>query len=354
VYAAPTADFVTSSTQLTFPNTDVTVTNTSTAGESADHYWTFGDGQVSYEANPGTHDYGTWGTYDITLEVDNGYCSSVANTAVQILAPTPTIGFTGEGAGCAPLTVQFNNLSMYASSYRWEFSDGSVRSDDSPVHVFNEPGVYDVTLYVEGYEGTELMESHTAVVEVFPTAEAAFTLNPNHVMVPGQPVFFLNLSEDATEYMWDFGDGATSISETPVHEYLQAGVYDVTLTANNVWGCSTTYNLPEAVLAEEGGMMVFPNAFTPSSTGSNGGYYDPTGYDNDVFRPMHMGVETYELMVFTKWGEMVFYSNDVNIGWDGYIQGRLAATDVYAWKATATLSNGEKLQRIGNMTLLAR
>jgi hypothetical protein len=60
------------------------------------------------------------------------------------------------------------------------------------------------------------------------------------------------------------------------------------------------------------------------------------------------------LMVFTKWGEMVFYSNDVNIGWDGYIQGRLAATDVYAWKATATLSNGEKLQRIGNVTLLAR
>jgi PKD repeat protein len=354
VYAAPVADFVTSSTQLTFPNTDVTVTNTSTAGESADHYWTFGDGQVSYEANPGTHDYGTWGTYDITLEVDNGYCSSVASTAVQILAPTPTIGFTGEGAGCAPLTVQFNNLSTYASSYRWEFSDGSVRSDDSPVHVFNEPGIYDVTLYVEGYEGTELVESHTAVVEVFPTAKAVFSLNPNHVMVPGQPVFFLNLSEGATEYMWDFGDGATSISETPVHEYLEAGVYDVTLTANNEWGCSSTYTLPEAVLAEEGGMMVFPNAFTPSSTGSNGGYYDPTGYDNDVFRPMHAGVESYELMVFTKWGEMIFYSNDINIGWDGYIQGRLASTDVYAWKATATLSNGEKLQRIGNVTLLAR
>ena len=354
VFAAPVADFVTSSTQLTFPNTDVTLTNTSTADTSASYYWTFGDGQVSYDDQPGTHNYNTWGTYDITLEVDNGYCSSVANTAVQILAPTPTIGFTGEGAGCAPLTVQFNNLSTYASSYRWEFSDGSVRSDDSPVHVFNEPGVYDVTLYVEGYEGTELVEAHSAVVEVFPTAEAAFTLNPNHVMVPGQPVFFLNLSDGATEYAWDFGDGATSISETPVHEYTEPGVYDVSLTANNAWGCSTTYVLPEAVVAEAGGLMVFPNAFTPSSTGSNGGYYDPNGYDNDVFRPMHVGVETYELMVFTKWGEMIFFSNDVNVGWDGYIRGRLAATDVYAWKASATLSNGEKVQRIGNVTLLAR
>ena len=354
VFAAPTADFVTSSTQMTYPATTVTLSNTSMAGESASHYWTFGDGQVSYEAQPDPHAYDTWGTYDITLEVDNGYCSSVASTAIQIVAPSPTIGFTGEGAGCAPLTVQFENLSTYASSYRWEFSDGSVRSDDSPVHVFNEPGVYDVTLYVEGFDGSELVESHSAVVEVFPTAQAAFSLNPNHVMVPGQPVFFLNLSEGATQYTWDFGDGATSIAETPIHEYLQAGVYDVSLTADNIWGCSTTFTLPEAVLAEEGGMMVFPNAFTPSSTGSTGGYYDANSYDNDVFRPMHVGIETYELMVFTKWGEMIFHSNKVGIGWDGYVQGKLAATDVYAWKATATLSNGERLQELGNVTLLAR
>jgi len=354
VFAAPVADFVTSSTQMTFPATTVTLSNTSIADESADHYWTFGDGQISYDADPAPHDYGTWGTYDITLEVDNGYCSSVASSAIQIVAPSPTIGFTGEGAGCAPLTVQFENLSTYASSYRWEFSDGSVRSDDSPVHVFNEPGVYDVTLFVEGYDGSELVESHSAVVEVFPTAQAAFSLNPNHVMVPGQPVFFLNLSEGATEYAWDFGDGATSIAETPIHEYLEAGIYDVALTANNVWGCSTTFTLPEAVLAEEGGMMVFPNAFTPSATGSTGGYYDANGYDNDVFRPMHVGIEKYELMVFTKWGEMIFHSNEVGIGWDGYVQGKLAATDVYAWKATATLSNGERLQQLGNVTLLAR
>ena len=354
VFAQPVADFVTSSTQLTFPETDITFSNTSVHGENTDFFWTFGDGQVSYNEHPETHVYDTWGTYDITLEVDNGYCSSVASTAVQIVAPSPTIGFSGGGTGCAPLTVQFENESTYASSYRWVFSDGSERSDDSPVHVFTEPGVYDVTLYVEGYEGTELVEAHSAVVEVYPTAEAAFTLNPNHVMVPGQPVFFLNLSEGATEYAWDFGDGASSIAETPIHEYREAGVYDVTLTANNAWGCSTTYTLPEAVLAEAGGLMVFPTAFTPSSTGSNGGYYDPTGYDNDVFRPMHVGVESYELMVFTKWGEMIFFSNDVNVGWDGYIEGKLASTDVYAWKASAVLSNGETLHQVGNVTLLAR
>ena len=60
---------------------------------------------------------------------------------------------------------------------------------------------------------------------------------------------------------------------------------------------------------------------------------------------MHVGVETYELMVFTKWGEMIFYSNDVSIGWDGYVDGKLAATDVYAWKATASSATANALNR---------
>jgi PKD repeat protein len=164
----------------------------------------------------------------------------------------------------------------------------------------------------------------------------------------------LNLSDAATEFAWDFGDGSSSSVADPIHEYQEPGLYDITLMANNEWGCSTTYVLPEAVLAEAGGSMVFPNAFTPSSTGPNGGYYDPSSYDNDVFRPLHSGVETYEMMVFTKWGEMIFYTDDVRVGWDGYIQGKLAPTDVYAWKATATLSDGQTLHQLGNVTLLAR
>ena len=354
VFGQPEANFSLSANQMTFPQTTVDIDNESLASDDAAYFWSFGDGLNSFEAQPGSHDFETWGVYNVSLQVDNGFCSDVATSAVQILAPMPTVGFSGGGSGCAPLTVAFTNESTYAQSYRWEISDGSVRSDDEPVHVFNEPGIYDVTLYVTGYEGSELVEAQTAVVEVFPTAKAAFSLNPNHVMVPGQPVFFLNLSEDADSYTWDFGDGTTSEEAQPVHEYTVAGLYDVTLTASNEFGCRTTYVLPEAVLAEEGGMMRFPNAFTPSSTGSSGGYYDPAGYDNDVFRPLHAGVETYELMVFTKWGEMIFYSDNVSIGWDGYINGKLAPQDVYAWKATAVLSNGNRLEEVGNVTLLAR
>ncbi|MDA0945900.1 MAG: PKD domain-containing protein [Bacteroidetes bacterium] len=354
VYGQPQADFILASNVLTFPASTAELTNTSTGGESTSYFWNFGDGQVSFDADPGIHVYDTWGSYDIHLEADNGYCSSVTSATLDILAPTPTLEFSGEGRGCAPLAVAFDNFSQYAQGYMWEFSDGSVRSDDNPVHVFHEPGVYDVTLTVYGFDGTELTETHTAVIEVFPTAEAVFSLNPTQVIAPGQPVYFLNLSEDASSYVWDFGDGVTTQVENPVHEYLTPGVYDVSLTANNSWGCATTYTLPSAVLAEDGGMLVFPDAFTPDASGPNGGVYDPTSYDNDVFRPMHAGVEDYELMVFTKWGEMIFYSNSVHLGWDGYVNGRLAAQDVYAWKASATFSNGNQTQQVGSITLLTR
>jgi hypothetical protein len=69
---------------------------------------------------------------------------------------------------------------------------------------------------------------------------------------------------------------------------------------------------------------------------------------------MHAGIIDYELFVFNKNGEQIFYSSDVNIGWDGYVGGNLAPQDVYAYKAVAVLSDGRKLQRAGTITLMAK
>ena len=205
-----------------------------------------------------------------------------------------------------------------------------------------------------GYEGTVLEDTHYATVVVYPKAQAAFTLSPTEVFAPGEPVYHMNLSADASEFVWSFGDGTTSTSEHPIHEYTGEGVYTVSLTADNEWGCSTTFTLVDAILAKPGGEMTFPTAFTPLSGGGNGGMYDPQAYDNNVFRPLHAGIMEYELFVFNKLGEQIFYSSDVNIGWDGYVNGVLTPQDVYAYKAVAFLSDGRKLQRAGTVTLMAK
>ena len=353
VYTAPTAEFTVSPAIQTYPNTTVGITNLSAASSSAIQHWSFGDGAELASDQPIFHTYNSWGTYNVTLLVDNGFCADAHTEVITILSPNPVASFTGSGSGCAPLAVDFDNHSSHGAQYIWDFDDDVMTSEESPTHVFTRPGVYNVSLTVIGYEGQEDQVIQYGAVEVFPSASAAFVNSPTEVIVPDQPVDFVNLSEmDATEFFWDFGDGQFSTEKDPVHFYTEPGIYTVSLTANNSFNCPTTYTLEHAVEATVGGFMEFPTAFTPNTGGSNGGYYDPNALDNDVFHPHHMGIVDYELIIFNKWGELIFRSTDPYIGWDGYFQGRIVRQDVYAWKATATFSSGYRTTQAGDVTLI--
>jgi gliding motility-associated-like protein len=107
-----------------------------------------------------------------------------------------------------------------------------------------------------------------------------------------------------------------------------------------------------AVTGKAAGDLVFPNAFTPSNTGPTDGVYDPASFSNDYFFPVFEGVEAYKLQVFNRWGEVVFESTDITIGWDGYYRDQPAKQDVYAWKAYARFSDGRETTLAGDVTLL--
>ncbi len=98
----------------------------------------------------------------------------------------------------------------------------------------------------------------------------------------------------------------------------------------------------------------FPNAFTPNSNGPTNGYYTPGLPNNDVFHPVYEGVVEYHLSIFNRRGELIFECNDINIGWDGYINDRLAAQGVYVWKARGKYSNGENFVKFGNVMLIKK
>ena len=353
VYPMPYAEFSVTPLTQTYPNATVGINNMSLSSDAAVQYWSFGDGAELAGEQPIFHTYNTWGTYNITLLVDNGYCADAQTEQVQILSPNPVANFTGSGAGCAPLLVAFDNLSNHGAGYVWDFGDDYMTSEESPVHVYTRPGVYNVSLTAIGFEGQEHEAIHYATVEVFPTATAAFVFSPSQVVAPDQPVEFINLSdEDATEFLWTFGDGMVSTEANPIYTYTEPGQYDVSLTANNVFNCPSTFIMEQAIEATSGGFMEFPTGFTPNNGGSNGGGYDPASLDNDVFHPHHLGIVQYEMVVFNKWGELIFRSTDPYIGWDGYFQGRIARQDVYAWRATAQFSNGHRVTKAGDVTLI--
>ena len=255
-------------------------------------------------------------------------------------------------SGCAPLEVRFINRSANASSYRWTFGDGGSSTEINPAWIFDQEGEYPVTLRVYGPDNEESVS--VATISVYPKPAAQFEIYPDKPMIPDDFVRFNNYSKDAARYLWEFGDGKTSDAFEPEHKYQRFGRWDVRLIAISAQGCTDTVTMINA-FAGSGSYIEFPNAFIPNPDGPSGGYYSNKSDESaQIFHPVTSGVSEYQMRVFSKRGILIFETNDINIGWDGYNKGQLCDPGVYVWKVRGTFRNGESFVRMGDITLLKR
>ena len=133
----------------------------------------------------------------------------------------------------APCTVQFENNSKEASSYLWDFGDGTTSSEPNPSKTYTVSGTYKVTLTAYGESGHATTFSRVLVQPPQLTPPVAgFTFSDTSGMAP-YTVNFTNTSLNAVSYLWDFGDGATSTLVHPSHAYTSGGNFTITLTATN-------------------------------------------------------------------------------------------------------------------------
>jgi|TARA_B110000879_G_scaffold178860_1_gene234409 hypothetical protein len=108
------------------------------------------------------------------------------------------------------------------------------------------------------------------------------------------------------------------------------------------------------IIPEKSQSWKIPTGFIPNPGGSSGGIYDPQTLENSIFFPIVEGVTDYQLLIFNRWGEIVFTSKEVLKGWDGYYRGseKMCAQDVYVWKATGKYATGKSFNKTGSITLL--
>ena len=141
------------------------------------------------------------------------------------------------------------------------------------------------------------------------------------------------------------GNATISYSLGQVHYVATAGS-----SGSLSQGVQQAYEL--AIVNSES--LVFPTGFIPRPGGNSGGRYDPKTLDNSIFFPIVDGVLDYQLLIFNRWGEVVFMSKDVLIGWDGYYRGSetMCAQDVYIWKAKGKYAGGKTFDKVGSITLL--
>ena len=349
VHPRPRAEFIVSPTHQMFPSATVNITNMTNPGDW-EYSWNMDDGNISALRDPLSHIYTTWGEYNINLNVSSEHCRDSVTHMVRILAALPVAVFDSVSPACEPHPVQFRNRSQYGTSWLWEFDDGTTSTEFEPLHVFSNDGVYNVKLTALGEGGVSYVYHR---VEVFGSPLVKFNVMPELVMLPDQAIKLSNLTENGTIFQWDFGDGQTSSEFNPGYLYSAVGTYDISLEAWSEHGCYGKLVKPGAVEVVGKGLIVFPNAFEPSMSGPTGGYFSLDEPEfNYVFHPVWDGVTVYKLQIFTRWGNLIYTSEDVNKGWDGYFQDKVSPQGVYVWKCTGAFSNGRVFNLVGDVTLL--
>ena len=211
-------------------------TNTSTSANS--YLWDFGGLASSIMNNP-TMSFQNAGFFDVSLIAYNvNGCTDTTTSTVNVL-PIINADFTlVDNIGCEPFEAVFLNSSQYASYYSWDFGDGNTGSFVNGFHTFNNVGTYNVKLVAEDLMGC--LDSITTTVTVNPSPDASFTYTTSDSCYVPLYLDYINTSQGANSFQWDFGNGQTSTFNNPQTSFDTLGVYLVELVATNNFNCTDT------------------------------------------------------------------------------------------------------------------
>ncbi|MEL7121330.1 MAG: PKD domain-containing protein [Bacteroidota bacterium] len=280
------------------------------ADRITDWSWQFGDGRSSVDKNP-LHTYRDPGDIPVTLTVtDNNQCSKDTTLSVSYF-PVPALIVIAPSAftGCTPADIFFDNLSFPIDStygIDWDFGDGGSSGDISPTHTFTDPGDFTVNVSITSPIGCETDTTFNSLIQMQESPVAAFDFSPKELNSLLKRVNISDESQRSSAWFYDFGDGARSFERNPTHTYRDTGMYVMTQIVTHPNGCMDTTTQIIDIRPEV--RYYLPNAFTPNDDSKN-----------DVYRGVGVmdGATDFSMTIWSRWGEMVFETDDPLKGWNG-------------------------------------
>jgi gliding motility-associated-like protein len=267
---------------------------------------------------------------EIGLQVISEF-GCTTNSISQIYRRKPLFDVPSEPLkGCPPVELSLELSSpdtIDEVNYFWNLGAGKTATGKTVQSTYNNPdNIYDVEVIAEssttGCNDTLLLQNK---VTVYPVPDASFSANSDIVLVSNPVVSFTNQSTGAVSYNWDFDDFSPVSEETdPIHSFEDMGLYNVVLTAFNEPGCVDTTSREISVAFDR---LFPPNAFSPNAAHE----------EDREFRIYSEGVvdDGYHLLIFNRWGEVIFESQSQQNGWDGRMKnGNFAPAGVYSWVIT--------------------
>lgn len=274
-------------------------------------------------------------TYVVVATDANGCLTAPTNVVVTV-NPTPIAAFVEDvNEGCQPLCVTFNALPTIAgTNWQWDFGDTQTGVGQTAVNCFKGEGVYTVSLTAVSNLGCTHTIQKNDLITVYKIPKALFTAEPKETTLSNPVISVVNQTVGAEEFLWRFGDTATSKLIQPSHTYLASGSYCIWLIAKNDFGCVDSTKDCVKILPNY--TLFIPNSFTPNGDGLN-----------DVFIPLTQSVKDYRMTIYNRWGLKVFMSQQLETGWDGGAEPQGA----FNYVIEVTTIGGEQKIYTGSVTL---
>lgn len=328
---------------VTSPSTCAGLPTTVQASGATSYIWSTG------ETTSGISVTGASATYTV-VGTSNG-CKDTAISTVTTYAH-PVVNFTADKlSGCNPILVHFSadTSGLSGASFTWDFGDGTTGSGFTPSHDYSLNGCHTVTVTINLSSSCFSTDSIPCMIKVFPQPEASFIITPDEIDILAPTAYFNNSSMSSTIWLWDFGDNTSSFVENPSHTYNEIGTYPVTLYASNLDGCIDSSSF--SVIINDYLSLYIPNSFSPNRDGINDFFYV---YSHGV------STENFELLIFDRWGNSVFKTNDLYDGWNGTINnhdnlgltGNIVEMDVYVYRVNYRDFKGKKRSATGQISLI--
>lgn len=365
--------------------------------------WDFGDGNTVSDMAPIEHSYNFYPqdgrtTATLTLSGAEGQCKSVKSVPIRIYDVVAEFRRnngvdTALCLGSYPFFATSDNVNMY----QWDFGDGSTNSGDSVIHVYQDPGLYDVSLFVRN-DTVGCSDSTSKTVLLYPLPEpegmgdticlgdtaVISVLNPNAqsfynwledpdlisdmsltaTVLSNESRYFTLLEEDSLGCV-----GADSVFVSVIQP-VQGMNWDTSIVIGDTAFLPVPFNslftydwMPEDGLSclncSNPYIQIFEDAFYRLILGDvRDCFQAPFNFNIEVideekirvpntFSPDGNGVndlvfvegwaikELLSFRIFNRWGEKVFDTNNMNFGWDGRYEGKLQNPDVYFYQVEA-------------------
>ena len=206
--------------------------------------WDFGDGTSDSSANT-WHIYNTAGVFNVTLttvDTNGNIITDVMDSLVRVSGPVAKFGYS-QGSSCNNTVIAFEDSSIDASHWLWNFGDGVTDTTENPTHLFSGNSTnYIVNLTIADTVGC----TSSLSTSIFSSFVDPIIVGQGDVCNTDTVRFNTSL-QNYSNYHWDFGDGDSSALVAPNHLYHSRGVYNVTLTVTDNSGCSQTFSLNPSI-----------------------------------------------------------------------------------------------------------